>query len=173
PPRMRAVTSRSCCGRPRRRRTGRSAHGTRRRRSAAGGPGSPTGLGPRRSLSSRARRLSRVPGPSCRSPHARAAGQVKEDHVPPRQRLPREPKHSAGSAARRLVVAGAALPVPADAALDGGKKRVIVAREPLVHVALEAEAPHPRIERLVTLGEVDAGSAPPPIPPALQTPPPR
>src|SRR2546430_5283356 len=55
--------------------------------------------------------------------------------------------------------AGPTFAVPSDAALDGGEQGVVVAREPLVHEALEAEATHPRVERLVALGEVDARSA--------------
>src|SRR5262249_33626017 len=54
---------------------------------------------------------------------------------------------------------GLAFAVPADAALDGGEQRVVVAREPLVHEPFEAETAHPWIERLVALGEVDARAA--------------
>src|SRR5262249_21447347 len=73
--------------------------------------------------------------------------------------LIRRPRALSGS----RLGAGAALPVPADTAFDCREERVVVAREPLVHVPLEPEAPHPRVERLVALGEVDAGAAVPEV----------
>src|SRR5439155_19268208 len=57
-----------------------------------------------------------------------------------------------------LGLSGPALPVPADAALDGGEDGVVVAREAAVHVALEQQPQH-RVEGVVRLLEVAAGAA--------------
>src|SRR5690606_18581331 len=63
-----------------------------------------------------------------------------------------------GALGRRLGACPAP-PVPLEAALHGSEQLVVVARDLAVHPALEAEAAHPRVERLVRLREVDAGRA--------------